>query len=104
VADAGTCGTKGIFERPIRPLSRVSPIGFPTLRNRHSAKSLNLRKSAVKALYSHPFVSIRGSFRMHSRLKMLGICSATDLDANTERLGTWLRFPPVCSQFRRELH
>ena len=32
--------------------------------------------------------------------KLVGICSATDLNAFTERLRTWLRFSPVGSQFR----
>jgi hypothetical protein len=40
------------------------------------------------------FVSIHGLIGVHSRLKMLGICSATDLNANTERLGNLVAVPP----------
>ena len=51
-----------------------------------------------------PISPIRVAAQDSPSIKKAGICSAADLNAFTERLGTWLQFPPVCTRFHRGLH
>jgi hypothetical protein len=78
----GLMGHMGLMGRRVHlsPVCPISPISSKCQRMAHAEKS----PSTV--------------------VKILGICSPTDLNARTERLGAWLRFLPVRGQFRRELH
>jgi hypothetical protein len=76
-------------------------------KNAFSFICVNPRSSAVKCFYSSHFAACRAvGLAKADRfgVKKTGICSPTDLNALTERLGTWWPFPPVCDQFRRGLH